>query len=915
MFFFNLLISITQGQEKTMNFHFHNLPFSEFARIVLNESGIKIFYREDDVRDKVVNIDRDIVSVVDCIREVLEGTGLNVSIWNNNLVITAGKEIITVLPDYEIVKPFSDSSKIEQPVTQSEEKYLTGRKQKEQEKITIGKRELLQKNAKVKITGRILDEETGEPLYSVPVYIAETRTGAATDFKGFFTIVLSPGKYNVRIDYIGYLEQHFVMDVFSDGNFTLHLSKAAIQLKDVEVSGELQSNIRVKDPGLDQIPVRSIKTLPMMMGERDILKISGTLPGITSAGEGSAGLNVRGSGSDQNAFYINRIPIYNTSHLFGFFSAFNSDIMRDFSIYKGYIPAEFGGRLSSVFNITTRQGNRKHVTARGGISPIAGNIVLEGPIKKDTSSFILNFRTTYSDWILSRLKDTTISSSQANFNDFSGGIYHDFRKTQLSLFYYHSSDHFSLAELNDYKYSNNGASIILNHSFGSSVKSELSLTASQYDFSTADRLMINSAWKYSFNMATYGAHAVITHMTGNRNNTEYGLDANLYRLDRGSVLPYDERSLFSDVYLGKEKGLESAIFISDSYKPFQWLNLDIGLRYSLFIPMGPANVYTYATGLPTDLRYITDTLLFGTNKAIKRYYEPDLRAALNITTDRNGSVKLAFNQMHQNLFMLNTTKTISPNTQWKLSDYHLRPSESHQVSLGIFRSLPRFGLEVSTEAYYKRTYNYPEFKEGADFLRNPHVETAVLQGDQNAYGIEFYIKRSRRKLEGWISYTLSRSIIKVTGEHTWQKINNGKPYPSDYDIPNSLNAVLNYYFTRRIILSSIFTWQSGRPITYPEAVYYINGTPYLNYSERNAYRIPDYMRVDLSLTFEGNLRAKKLIHSSFIFNVYNATGRMNPYSVYFSAENGWIRSFKYTVIGVPIFTATWQFKLGNYASE
>lgn len=918
LFLFSLHLLITamaQVQEKTMNFHFHNISFSEFADVLFRETGIKIFFLEKDVKDIIVNIDKDSIDIFSGVTGILTGTDLNVSEWNNNLVITAGTRLITVLPDYAPAKQENDSVKSVQHVTESEEKYLRGRKRSEIKIIRIGKREESQSMAKVKVLGRILDAETGEPLISVPVYFAEIKNGAVTDVNGFFSIVLSTGKYNVNINYLGYSEEQFLIEVFSEGSFTFYLSKAAIQLKDVEIRGELQTNIRIKDPGFDQIPVQSIKTLPMMMGERDILKISGTLPGITSVGEGSTGLNVRGSGSDQNAFFINRIPIYNTSHLFGFFSAFNSDVIRDFSIYKGYIPTEFGGRLSSVFNITTRQGNRKHVTARGGISPVAGSIVFEGPIKKDTGSFIFNYRTTYSDWILSRIRDTTISASKANFNDFSGGIYRDFRKTQLALFFYHSYDRFKLAELNEYKYSNNGASIILNHSFGNSVRGELSLTGSVYDFSTIDRLMISSSWKHSYNMGTYGAHVIIRHITGDRNKAEYGFDLNLYSLDRGMVLPFDDRSLFSDVYLGKERGMESAVFISDSYQPSSWLDIDFGIRYSIYTPVGPSDVYTYAQGLPRDARYITDTLEFGRNKPIKWYHQPDLRAAINIMTDRNGSVKLAFNQMHQNLFMLNTTIALSPNTQWKLADYHLQPSESKQISIGVFRSIPIYGLEVSSEAFYKRTINYPEFREGADFLRNTLVETSVLQGDQKSYGIEFYLKRSRRKLEGWISYTLSRSIIRVTGEQPWEKINNGKSYPSNYDVPNSLNTVLNYYLTRRIIFSSIFTWQTGRPVTYPEAVYYINGSPFLNYSERNAYRIPDYMRLDLSLTIEGNLRANKLIHSSFIFNVYNITGRMNPYSVYFSTENGKIKSYKYTVIGVPIFTATWQFKLGNYASE
>jgi hypothetical protein len=271
--------------------------------------------------------------------------------------------------------------------------------------------------------------------------------------------------------------------------------------------------------------------------------------------------------------------------------------------------------------------------------------------------------------------------------------------------------------------------------------------------------------------------------------------------------------------------------------------------------------------------------------------------------------------MHQNLFMLSNTISIAPNTQWKLSDYHLLPSSSNQFSAGVFRTFAEYGLESSAEIFYKRTKNFPEFKDGADFLANPQVETAVLQGDQNAWGIEFFLKRSVRKLEGWISYTYSRSMIKVDGGSDWNQINGGEAYPANFDIPHALNVVLNYHITRRITFASILTYQSGKPVTYPVSAYYINGLPVLDYSKRNAYRIPDYVRADFSLTLEGSLKKQKLLHSSLIFSVYNATGRDNPYSVYFKTENGSIRSYQYSVIGVPVFTATWLFKLGNYASE
>jgi hypothetical protein len=905
-----------QGPDKVIACHFRNIPFSEFCENVLRQTGVNIYYKEKWVNKLNVILDSDSITVLSAVRQVIEGTGLKVSLWHHNLVVLPEVKLIADLPSYEqIAKTNSTIEQKEQSITEIEERYITGRKPGVTQTITIGQAGSITGNTRAKVLGRVLDEETGEPLISVTVFIAETKTGTLTDLNGFFTVALLPGKYNVQIEYMGYEKKKYLLQVFSGGNFKIGMKKAAILMKEVVVSGVRQSDIRAKDPGLDQISIKSVKSLPMMMGESDVLKVSETLPGIVNAGEGSAGLNVRGGGSDQNAFYINRIPVYNTSHLFGFFPAFNSDIIKDFSIYKGYIPAQYGGRLASVFNITTRQGNRKRFTSHGGISPITGNLVLEGPLKKDTSSFIFSARSTYSDWLLSKIRDTTISGSKANFNDFSGGANWDFQKTQLSIFAYHSYDNFRLSTIDSYSYSNTGASLIIGHNFTNSIRGEFSLVDSRYTFSTIDKLDISSAFENSYQMNHYEMRADIKHLINDKNTLEYGTSIIFYQLDRGTILPFGEKSLLSKVNLGKDKGIESSLYISDSYDLRSWLNLKLGLHYTLFTPVGPVTAYRYSQGAPMDIRYIEDSLTFKNNQPIRWYHEPDLRVAVNIETDKDGSIKLAFNQTHQNLFMLNTNTSVAPNTQWKLADYHLLPSRSNQISFGLFRALPGNGLETSMEIYYKRSYNDPEFKDGADFLKNPIVETSVLQGQQKAYGIEFYIKRSSRKLEGWVSYTYSRSIIQVNGEHSWNSINNGEAYPANYDIPHSLNAVLSYYLSRRVIFSSILTFQSGKPITYPESAYFVNGTPYLDYSKRNAYQIPYYMRADFSLTVEGNLRKNKFLHSSLILNLYNAAGRKNPYSVYFKSENGTIKSYQYSVIGIPIFTATWLFKLGNYAAD
>lgn len=915
LLFFNFPVQ-DKNPDTLVSFHVSNLLFSEFSELVYRKSGIKIYYQKTWVKDVKVTIDADQITVKSAVELALKDTDLKVSVWNKMLIILPGEKLPEKLPQFDLRQ---DKTKAvvgnEKSLTESEERYLTGRQPDVLQTIKIGKKGLAGSNSKVSIRGRLTDQQSGEPVIGGTMYIEETKSGTATDQNGFLTMVMKPGSYTAVFAYMGMESKKYLLEVYSDGEFTVEMKQSVIQMEEVVVYGDRQMNIRLKDPGLEKISAKNIKQLPMLLGERDILRASELLPGIVSVGEGSAGLNVRGGNFDQNAFFLNEIPIYNTSHLFGFFPAFNADIINDFSIYKGHIPAKYGGRLSSVFNINARQGNRKRFSARGGVSPMAASLLVEGPLKKDASSFMVSGRYLYSDWILRQLDDPIIRNSDAGFWDFSLSINYDFKKSQLSFFTYNSRDQFKLSDLSTYSYSNNGASVDFSHNFSTSMRGKFTFSGCQYSFSTNDQQEPSSAYQYDYTINDFRFNTNFTHSLSDRNTLEYGGNINLYRLDRGTVAPYGDLSLRIPVKLGEEQGVESAIYLADTYDVLPWININAGVRIGLFNPLGPSMVYVYSPGAPKDPRYIIDTLQFGNGQAIKWYFQPDIRAAVNFRTDENGTIKIAFNQMHQNLFVLNNTIALAPNSQWKLADYYLQPAKSDQLSAGVFRTFTHAGLETSVEIYYKRTSNYPEYIDGADFLSNPLVETIVLPGKQDAYGVEFFLKRSGRRLEGSLAYTYSRTIVIVDGEQPWDKINNGIAFPANYDIPNVVNSVISYHFSRRVTASGVLSYQTGRPVTYPVSVYYINGIPQVDYSDRNAYRIPDYFRMDLSLTIEGNLRRNKLLHNSVAFSIYNVTGRENPYSVYFKIEDGKINSYQYSVIGVPIFTVSWLFKLGNYATD
>jgi len=884
--------------------------FSSFAQEIEQKTNYQIVYKQEWFEDLTITIKSTSISLSKAFKKAFQDKNYQASIYGKYIIILPKKALISSLPNFQA----NEESKEDQETLISGAAFMKGRKA-DLIKIKIGDSKHPVIGRKVKVQGQVIDAQSALGVEGATLYLEEIRRGTVSDNKGIFTIYLASGHYSAKIECLGMEKIHCQLHVVSDGSFSLNMQKANFDMKEIIVYGDRQMSIRDKDPGLEKVSVKSLKELPMMMGESDIIKISEMLPGVVSIGEGAAGLNVRGGSFDQNAFYFNNIPIYNTSHMFGFFPAFNADIISNFSIYKGYIPAKYGGKISSIFDIQARDGNKKRYTAHGGISPIAANITMEGPIKKDTASFLVSGRTSYSDWILKRVKDPAIRNSKASFYDLNASLNYDLPNTQINIFGYYSQDYFKLSDINTYWYSNKGVASNIGHSFNKKLRGDFSLSAAQYQFKTIDNQLASSAYEHEFTIGQYELKADFQKIFSDKHSLDFGINGVWYDLNRGEVLPNGKASLQSPFDLGNEKGLETALYISDSYEITPLLELNAGIRVSAFSTFGPRKVYTYYENGPKEDRNRADSINFAKGEAIQWYYFPEFRLALNYQTDEYGSIKLGFNQMHQTIFMLNNAITVAPNSQWKLADYHLKPSRSYQISLGVFRNVPKGGWEASGEVFYKNTRDYTEFKDGADFLTSPYVETSVLQGNQKSYGLEVLIKRNGKRLGGWLAYTYSRSLIQVDDDKKWNQINQGKRYPSNFDIPHVLNLMLHYHISKRVTLSTTITYQTGKPSTFPTSYYFIDGQAYLDYSYRNEYRIPDYFRTDASLTIEGNLRKKKWLHSSFIFSVYNLTSRENPYSVYFTKEEGRILSYQYAVIGVPILTATWIFKLGNFNAD
>ncbi len=909
--FFISISTQLYGQQQYVSAHYNEISFPDFYDDISEQCGLRIYYQAQYFKNKKVNMDYDSIPVLQALQYAVNSDSFQLVYWNEAIIVMKGDKYPKSLVDYEFSSP---REKEQSPDVNSDSKkqYINTTQAGAIKKIKVGQKGYALANSRVSVKGIIRDAQSGELLPGATVYLVELKKGASANNQGLVSFYIRPGKYTMRVLFMGMKTQKYQLIVYSNGRFEVKLEKKGIELSAVNVYGDRQMSMRQKDPGLEKMSSRVIREIPVMTGEPDIVKAASMLPGIVSIGEGNSGLSVRGGSSDQNAFYLNGIPVFNTSHLFGFFPAFNADLLKDFTIYKGYIPSSFGGRLSSVFDIETRKGNRRKFSLHGGISPMAANLVLSAPIIKDTLSVIASVRASYSDWILKRIDDKEIQNSSTQFSDLSLGVYYDLKNTQLSVFGYHSQDYFAYSNVNKYHYSNDGISLKMNQRYSKRLRGNYSMVISEYKFETNDFQEESKAYSHPYSVMQNELKADLNYLFNNRNQLNFGYHLTYYGLNRGVVSPI-ENSIRVPVDLGKEKGIENALYISDRWKPMDWLEFNLGFRYSLYNALGPRTVYQYSDGKSINEQYINDTVQYNNNEVINSYHFPEFRFASKIDVDKHSSIKIAVTQMHQSLFMLNTTFSISPSSQWKLADYHIKPSRSNQYSLGYFRNFVKNGLEASVEGFYKNTQDYTEFKDGADFLNSDKVEMSVLQGRQWSYGVEMMLRRQGEfRFTGWIAYTYSRAWVQIDGAENWQDINHGMKYPAAFDIPHAVSALLNIKLSKRLSFSTTFNYQSGRPMTYPTSIYYVNNVPFVDYSDRNEYRIPDYFRVDASLTVDGNLKRKKLVHSQLVFSLYNLTGRDNPYSVYFEVSNHGITAYQYSVIAVPVFTISWIFKLGNY---
>ncbi|MDX1471504.1 MAG: TonB-dependent receptor, partial [Flavobacteriaceae bacterium] len=749
----------------------------------------------------------------------------------------------------------------------------------------------------------------GEPIPELVITLESSNQSVVTNEEGNYTIQL-PAGYNVlRTRAIGIRDTEREVIMYNNGSLDLYLEEGLEQLQEVVVDADALKNIEEVSAGTEQIKTDEVKEIPLVLGERNVLQVAQALPGISSAGEGATGINVRGGKADQNLILLDDAVVYNPTHFFGIFQALNPFTTETVNIYKGNPPVEFGGRISSVFDIESINGNTSELSGEGSIGPVTANLALEIPIEKDKSSLVLGARAAYADWILRSLDEESLRNSEASFFDGIIKYHHSFNEnSEIRSTGYYSRDKFSITSDSLYNYSNKLFSFQWSHRYTSSTTGVLKTSYSDYDFG----IDFNEESARDFELG-YGINeTAMTYKLRTRLNDnhalDYGVTSKLYNVNPGIKDPTSSESSINKIEIDKEKGLEGAIFVGDEFKINDRLTLNLGARYAFFAAIGSANTRDYEAGGPKNEGTVRDSLSFGSGEFIETYGGPEGRISAIYLLNPTMSIKASFNNSYQFVHLLSNNTTISPIDTWKLSDYHIKPQTAIQASLGFYKNFKQNMFELSIEGFYKKMNDVLDFKTGANLFLNENIETEVLQGDGKAYGVEFLLRKSRGDLNGWLSYTYSRSLYRFDSEFEEETISNGSYFPSNFDKPHDVSLIANYRLTRRFSFSMNFAYQTGRPITYPLGTFRFNNSDYVYYSERNKFRIPDYYRLDLGVNFEGSHKRNKLAHSFITLQVYNVLGRNNPYAVYFVTENGEVKALQNSIFAVPVPSITYNFK-------
>ena len=906
-------LAISQIDSTRLSLAFENASIKDVLNDIETKIPHRFYYEQSWLGTKTISGTYTNALISDILNELFNNTVINFYILKDNRIALIQNNIIyDELPEGFFGKTENSIEDIEPTDTPERTPvFYVGENTPNKMRIETVRIGRAQDGAKQPFTlrGFVRQITTGEPIPNLSLVVKNTNIGTVTDDSGYYELELNAGLNSIETSSLGIESVQINVIIYNNGELNFDLNESFEQLAEVVVEADAAKNVEEAISGATEIESEETKNVPVVLGERNILKVATTLPGISTAGEGATGFNVRGGNADQNLVILDDAVIYNPSHFFGIFQALNPYTTQGVKIYKGSIPAEFGGRLSSVFDITTKDANTKEFAGEASVGPVTNNIALEIPISKGKSALILGGRSSYSDWILKSLDEKSLRNSKASFYDLIAKYNHKINEyNDIRATAYYSRDAFSITSDSLYNYSNRVFSLKWDHKFNEKNSGALLFADSEYRFNIDFDGDSNTDFHFGYKIHESEIKLKMKYLYSDRHNFDYGLSTKLYSVNPGSIRPDGSASILEAVNIPEERALESALFISDNFKVSENFLIDFGIRYSLFFALGESVQNIYQEGLPKSENTQVDTKQFDTNEIIETYSAPEFRLSGRYSFTPTFSIKGGYNTSYQYIHTLSNNTTVSPIDTWKLSDLNIKPQRAIQYSLGLFKNLEENNYEISLEGYYKRSKNNLDFKVGADLLLNENIETEVLQGIGKSYGIEFLIRKNRGKINGWLGYTYSRSFLKMESTFSEEQVNGGDYFPSNFDKPHDFSLVTNYKFTKRFSLSTNFIYQTGRPVTFPIGSYIFNGAEFAFYSDRNKFRIPDYYRLDLSFNVEGNHKLKKIAHSFWNISIYNVLGRNNPYSVFFVTEDGKLQAYKSSIFSIPIPTITYNFK-------
>jgi len=734
------------------------------------------------------------------------------------------------------------------------------------------------------ISGYVRDEATGEVLIGSTVYVAEISSGAQANVYGFYSLTLPPGKYSLEYRYIGYQTEKIDIELIQNEQINIELSPENVELEEIVIEGtSLDQNVSSTEMSTLELDIQTIKRVPAFLGEVDVIKSIQLLPGVSTVGEGASGFNVRGGGVGQNLVLLDEAPVYNSSHLLGFFSVFNPDAVKDVKLYKGGVPSRYGGRISSILDIRMKDGNAKKFGVQGGVGTIFSRLAVEGPTIKDKGSFVLAGRRSYIDFLAKPFTDVLDDGAQLYFYDLTFKTNYKFNQNNtIFLSGYLGRDKFLFDANQGFSWGNRTATIRWNHLFGDKLFSNFTTFFSDYDYSLefGENDLDKFVWKSK--IRTINFKPEFTYFINANNELTFGGDLIYYKFNPADAygISVGERV---DISLEKKYGLETALYIGNDTKFNDMFSAQYGLRLSNFEYLGPGDYYTLTETEPGKRKEIELAGRAEKYEYIASYTNLEPRLSFKLQTGPKTSIKASYNRMSQYIHLISNTTASNPLDVWKPSTNNVEPQIGDQYALGVFKNFgPGNDYELSVEGYYRDTKNQIEYIDGADILINEFLEADLLSGVGRAMGLEFYLKKNTGKLNGWISYTLGKSELKVNG------INNFDWYPTRFDQRHNLKVVGYYELSDRWTLSANFTYLSGTPTTFPTDRYtqqdYL--IPYNAFDSRNNVRIPDFHRLDISATLNGKKykRNGKLRKNTdyWVFGFYNIYARRNPFSIYFS---------------------------------